>query len=348
MELEHRSQILLELLLNRSTPIIIEDICKQMNISRRTFYYVLDVLNEWLNAHQFTPLENIRGVGLQLSLVEKAAISRISKSNVGTVYTQDERVNLLLYILLANQENLHSQNLIDFMNVSRNTLFNDLKTVREKLIGYDLDLQYVNNEGYQVLGDVIKIRTAFIYTHWKIIKIEELNRINSNSEFIVFNNENKLDIYNRVKEVEKRLNTSYVVGTISALSSLLNIMITIEQEDVTFDNSATYLLSTPEFDVIKQIFPELSENEMLYISLHLLGARTQIPNERMNMPSLSTLAVDLVNEFERISAYRFREKIKLIKQISDHLSVSYFRYKFGIYHGNPLTDHIKQEYDSIF
>ncbi|NLC34021.1 MAG: PTS transporter subunit EIIA, partial [Erysipelothrix sp.] len=40
--------------------------------------------------------------------------------------------------------------------------------------------------------------------------------------------------------------------------------------------------------------------------------------------------------------------IKLIKQISDHLSVSYFRYKFGIYHGNPLTDHIKQEYDSIF
>lgn len=348
MELEHRSQILLELLLNRSTPIIIEDICKQMNISRRTFYYVLDVLNEWLNAHQFTPLENIRGVGLQLSLVEKAAISRISKSNVGTVYTQDERVSLLLYILLANQENLHSQNLIDFMNVSRNTLFNDLKTVREKLIGYDLDLQYVNNEGYQVLGDVIKIRTAFIYTHWKIIKIEELNRINSNSEFIVFNNENKLDIYNRVKEVEKRLNTSYVVGTISALSSLLNIMITIEQEDVTFDNSATYLLSTPEFDVIKQIFPELSENEMLYISLHLLGARTQIPNERMNMPSLSTLAVDLVNEFERISAYRFREKIKLIKQISDHLSVSYFRYKFGIYHGNPLTDHIKQEYDSIF
>ena len=132
MELEHRSQILLELLLNRSTPIIIEDICKQMNISRRTFYYVLDVLNEWLNAHQFTPLENIRGVGLQLSLVEKAAISRISKSNVGTVYTQDERVNLLLYILLANQENLHSQNLIDFMNVSRNTLFNDLNVADDK------------------------------------------------------------------------------------------------------------------------------------------------------------------------------------------------------------------------
>lgn len=347
MELENRSSKLLKLLLDSDIALTIDVITDRLEISRRNFYYALDNLNEWLEEYGFSKLVNQRAVGLTLLEAEKNAIERVMYEKQEIIYSPDERINILMYILLSNQKNLHIDNFVDFLDVSRNTLFNDLKRVRAILNSYEIELEYIQNEGYQVSGDHIKIRTAFIYRHWKIIAISNSGRQLESDEFNVFDVEAVKVIYERLKDVEKRLNTSYVIGTMSSLAALINIIKSAENS-IAFEDQQEYLVKSREYEIVGQVFSELDSDEQMYIALHLLGARTQIPNERSNMVSLSDLAVELVEEFERVSAVRFKEKTKLIKQISSHLSVSYFRYKYGIYHGNPMTDVIKKEYESVF
>lgn len=348
MKLDDRSTQLLKILLSEKAPVTIEDISNRLDISRRSFYYTLDYVNVWMKNHDFEELVNKRGIGLALNPSEFKAIEASMNTERQVIYTMDERVDIIMFILLSNQAQIHIENLMDYLTVSRNTLFNDLKRVRSLLNEYDLDLEYVHTLGYQVVGDVIRIRTTFLYYHWNIEHLNEEDRLIMDDYFVVFQDRDKDYIYEKLKNIERRLESEYVIGTMSALTTLINVIKNIEQPELNFENSFRYLESTKEYTLVKEELSFLDESEIEYISLHLLGARTQVPNEQEHSPKLSTLAVDIVEEFERISAVKFKEKTKLIKQISSHLSVSYFRYIYGIHHGNPLTEYIKAEYESVY
>lgn len=348
MKLDDRSTQMLKYLLKEKIPVTIEQISNHLDISRRSFYYTLDYINVWMKNHGFEELVNKRGIGIALNPTEFELIEQRLHTERNIIYTMDERVDILMFILLSNQKQIHIENLVDYLGVSRNTLFNDLKRVRSLLNEYDLDLEYIHTLGYQVTGDLIRVRTTFLYYHWNIETLNKEDRLILDESFVVFRNEDKQKIYEKLKKIESQLNTEYVIGTMSALSNLINVIESITQTELYFDNSLKYLESTQEYALVKATFHSLKESEIQYISLHLLGARTQVLNEQEHSPKLSTLAVDIVEEFERISAVKFKEKTKLIKQISSHLSVSYFRYIYGIHHGNPLTEYIKEEYASVY
>lgn len=348
MKLDDRSTQMLKILLDKKTPLTMDDIANKLDISRRSVYYTLDTLNLWMKSHDFSELVNKRGFGLMLDPHYYDDIEKALFEERTIFYSVEERVKILMYILLSNQEQIHIENLVDYMDVSRNTLFNDLKRVRSKLNGYDLDLEYVHTVGYQVVGDTFRIRTTFLYYYWTINKLEREDRLIYDSSFVVFNKEAIDDMYNRLKSIESKLEVEYVIGTMGALSHLGNVVNSIPQKPIIFENSLSYLDNSLEYKYIKEEFPTMDNRELQYLALHLLGSRTQIPNEQEHSPQLSSLAVDMVEEFERISAVKFKEKTKLVNQISSHLSVSYFRYIYGIHHGNPLTEYIKEQYESIY
>ena len=73
MRLDYSSiEIIKEILAVRE--ISINDLCAKLSISRRTFYYRLDKINDWLAENGFSEVHNQRYLGVALSEPEKPAI----------------------------------------------------------------------------------------------------------------------------------------------------------------------------------------------------------------------------------------------------------------------------------
>jgi len=56
----------------------------------------------------------------------------------------------------------------------------------------------------------------------------------------------------------------------------------------------------------------------------------------------------LVAEFEQLAAVEFDDRNELIRLIASHLSMSIYRYKYGIQIGNPLMNEIMNAYPELF
>lgn len=349
MYMEERSVRILELLVQEEFFVTVDQMAHHLGISRRSVYYAIDEANEWLRRQKLSILEPVRGKGYQLNANAIPIIQR-KLTMILTIpnYSVQERQSFVLFALLCNQQGVMIEHLMNLVGVSRNTLFNDLKQIRGVLNGYGLDLAFSAGEGYQVTGDPIRRRNAYLFYHWNVKNLIAEKRVGDIS-FFVFSHEAEIKrIYQQLKKIEQQLQTEYVAGTLSGLSHLIHLILHVKQESFVLELNSSYIEKTQEYQCLSSYFPMLAECELQYLALHLLGSRTQVYTERVHLPILTTLAADLVETFERIAAIQFTLRTTLISQISSHLSVSYFRYHYGIHHGNPLLEQIKKEYSEVF
>lgn len=347
--MDERTMRVIELMIKEDFYVTLDQLAKSQNISKRSVYNVLDEANRWLSIHGFSPIMQIRGKGYQLNKKEVIDIQhQLFAIKTTQLYTVKERQALCLFALLTDQKGIMIEHLTRLVQVSRNTLFNDLKQIRQTLNTYGLDLNFVIHEGYQITGDVIRRRSTYLFYYFSVKSLLEQLPYDEQNVFVFQQTEAIGAIYHKLKKIEKQLETQYVIGTLASLSYLIHIMLVIPQAQFELTTSHEYLRKTREYQLLQDTFPILPTREIEYLTLHLLGSRTQIYQERSDLPLLTSLAAELVDAFERIAAIQFTMRTTLIKQISSHLSISYFRYHYGIHHGNPLLEQIKEQYLEVF
>lgn len=57
--------------------------------------------------------------------------------------------------------------ILNNLGVSRSTVLEDIKNLRENLTKYNIDLTYDRTNGYKIKGDEIMIRSHFLSTMYK-------------------------------------------------------------------------------------------------------------------------------------------------------------------------------------
>lgn len=339
----------LNLLLAQSKYITMEQIAAEMKVSKRTVYYDVCKINLWLEQAGLSTLEVVREKGLLIPHGERMAIQEMLESDKHEqiyIFSPAERVKIIICAVIYVSEKVYLEQLTDYCEVSRNTIFNDLKEADKLLAQYDLKLEYQPKRGYYLTGDTVRLRALFI------MYFNELTALFNGGTIKFFQREEIEDDYERLKEIEKRLGISYVDGALLSLAALLPVIYNGKNEIQLEGLKEIEIAKTKECILVQEYFPDLSSEEQIYLSLHLLGSRVNIvPDNYFESNSkqyIYDLTRSLISEFEKVACIFFERKEELERALFVHLNTSMYRYKFGVQIGNIIGHDVMTEYPELF
>lgn len=329
------------------TPVL--KIALDNDISRRSAYNTLYKINDFLKINQIEPIVFDRSNGVLLSSTQKENIIRLlegEQERVFHIFSPMERVDIIICTLIISKKKIFIEDIMDICQVSRSTVISDLKITNKKLHDFNLDLNYINKQGYQLKGNIIKKRAAFF------LLFSELYEYYYSGAILVESKKEVLHYLTKLTHIEEKLETRYVEGTLLMLAIFLPSLIHTkehilfnEQDKITIVQSREYLLSCEEF-------PFLEEEERQYLALHLLGSRLQTTPitfvEDEKDFEIQTIASSFVSEFCRIACIEIENLESIERSLFFHLKTSLYRYRYGIQLGNPMLNDIKNQYPELF
>lgn len=344
-----RSKSLLNILLTQSDYMSLNDLAKALDVSRRTVYYDISKMNIWLEQAGLPVLEVVREKGLFVPHRERERIQAYLETDDEEqvyIFSPDERCKGIICYIIYADEPLYLEQITECFEVSRNTVFKDLKIVVEQLEQYELKLDYHSRTGYQIAGDPVRIRALFM------LYFNELFSLFQSGVLRFFQPDKVKEDYGKMKEIERSLGVNYVEGVLFSLAALLPILYRHRHPVVFPGLKASKIQETKEYELVSHFFPKLLLEEQCYLALHLLGSRVNtVPTEFFANPSkeyIHDLVRELITEFEKTACVVFEECEELERALFIHLSTSLYRYQYGIQIGNLLGNDVIKEYPDLF
>ena len=131
-----RCREILNILLSSDSYITLAQIAEIMKVSKRSIYYDMCRINEWLNSYGIPELETVRKKGIFINVDTKERINVIvegGEAEENYVFSPMERIGIIICSTIYSPEPVYIDQLTDYCMVSRNTVFNDLRVVMNQL-----------------------------------------------------------------------------------------------------------------------------------------------------------------------------------------------------------------------
>lgn len=343
--------------------VVVEDLIRNLEISKRTFYYDLEKINQWLSDSKLGFAE-IDGKRLVIRSEQWDIIAKKLKKPTDLLLTIEERQALEFLYIALSYETVSIKKFEEIFNVSKNTILTDIKELKLKLKELEIRLMCTIKRGYFVLGDEFSIRK----TIWK--KMEVLSQNSAQSlvksmiqQSLVDLTHNEIDFLEisrcLIRQYETDLETKLVLSETNyeIIMILVAYIRGISGNRIFMDESERATLeSTDEFRTVKHIIQIVNANEIkipneeiYYITTLFLGIkRFEFKTSEQEINFISEVSKKLIDNFEKIACVRFVDRERLISQISYHIKPMIYRIKYGIRLDNPLLEDIKAMYPEVF
>lgn len=345
-KLEKSQKEFLMLLLENENPQSIQSIQDQLDISRRTVYYIVNKINDVFYDLRMEPINNKRGQGYYLTSDQKKVVDSILHSD-GTLQnlSPDERVHYLICWMMYPKANIHIENIMELFDISRNSVFNDLKDLKSEIEKYDVSLYFDIKNGYMINGKVFSKRALLLYylkillkkIHYKSIEFLDVSEVET--------------FYSRLQQISLKMHNEYDDYNLLAIACLLNIVHYVDEK---FDFSILELRDlekTEELHMIDKYFQDLNVHERLYLTIHLLGSKAgsviRLDDSQRDI-QLFELALHLVDLFERQTSCDISEKNELVNSLYMHFKLSMYYYQLSIQISNTLLEDVKENYGNLY
>lgn len=346
VKLEKSQKEFLMLLLENENPQSIQLIQDQLDISRRTVYYIVNKINDVFYDLRMEPINNKRGQGYYLTSNQKKVVDSILHSD-GTLQnlSPDERVHYLICWMMYPKANIHIENIMELFDISRNSVFNDLKDLKSEIEKYDVSLYFDMKNGYMINGQVFSKRALLLYylkillkkIHYKSIEFLDVSEVET--------------FYSRLQQISLKMHNEYDDYNLLAIACLLNIVHYVDEK---FDFSILELRDlekTEELHMIDKYFQDLNVHERLYLTIHLLGSKAgsviRLDDSQRDI-QLFELALHLVDLFERQTSCDISEKNELVNSLYMHFKLSMYYYQLSIQISNTLLEDVKENYGNLY
>ncbi|WP_455714706.1 BglG family transcription antiterminator [Anaerosporobacter sp.] len=347
--LSERCKKVMNILLHSSEYIPLQMIAEQTEVSKRSVYYDICSINEWLDSKGIAELEMERGKGILIPYEDKQKIEELLEDKQEEeyyVFSPSERVKIIICYLIHSKKAVYVDQIMEVCQVSRNTVFGDMRIVVNQLNEYGLEVKYESKKGYRIVGDIIRMRALFF------LYFNSLTYL-FNSGILKFLKRDEIHGYlNNLYALKEELRVEYVDGSLLALAALLPIMFHNKEKILFPGLKKEEIIRSREYQLILKYFSELEEDEKIYLCLHLLGSRVsaatdEIFESRSNQ-SVYGIVKALVTEFEKTACVIFEDREELERSLFMHINTSMYRYQYGIQIGNPLSEDIVREYPDLF
>ncbi|WP_251713016.1 BglG family transcription antiterminator [Lactococcus ileimucosae] len=287
--------------------------------------------------------------------------------------TARERRYLIILYICINSERVTLEKLIDLTETSRNTVLNDLNSIRDDLQNsqYKVSLQTTKQKGYFLRGATLG-RVQYmhkIYSHifsngslgFLEIVQKTISETDSNAKYgnlkKLFENQVPVLEKNLGKKINKHELKLMIKTFPLVLMSCWNMQLNhSEVEEVCKDLSVIHArieykaaLKLAEI-ILEELSLRLNAFETVTIALLLLSYRKDSDEHATSKDwhYLKKTIDACIAYFEEVSVCRLEQKEELSKALLSHAKAMLFRKKYGILSINPLTEQIKEKYPEVF
>jgi len=365
-------------IINEQRPVKINELSKKFKLSSRTIRYDLDKIDDFLLVNDLSLLERDSKSGVLYNVnedhIEKLRMLISNKEFNEYIVNPDERINYILISMFGSNCFVVIDKLAEDIEVSRSTIINDLKKVREWLKKHKLRLEAIPSKGIKVVGNEKDYRSAVLY-----LLLESLNfNISTDAvRKVDIVSKNKLDeSFNKIFEnldidvvketvgtAEKQLNRYLSDESYSAL--VLHIALAIKRIQLGKDihmssNELKTLKTSNEFSVASSMVKILQEkfkitfpiDEIGYITLHLLSGKennikVEIHKDR-NWLQVQTVSRKIIENAGNKMGVDLVNDDVLYEGLLKHLGPTIYRLKNNLPLYNPMLKEIKENYSFIF
>lgn len=357
--LNTRNIKLLEYLLKNNGISSIKKLADFLGLGERIVRYDLEKINEYLVEEKLP--EIIRESKGKLKLEDTKKIeSFLKKKGKELELSPKNRVEyLLIKLLFENYINLTT--LIKEMDISRTTIKNDLKSVKEMLSNYRLKLDLKGNRGLILIGEEGDIRKLQLR-----ILSEYQNDFSSGKEKIkkvldeYLGEKDKHGIKTFIFYIQKQMDKiisdeAYKVIETYILIAINRIRCNHKLEKIPNEK---FLEETSEFQVINKAGSILEANydleldliEILKITDYILGSHTYnfTYSYYENWVEIEIMVKKLIDKFNKKIDVDISSDVKLLEGLINHIKPTIYRMKTGIELQNSIYKEVVDSYPILY
>lgn len=314
-----------------------DEICLELNITKSQYQYKIGKLNEWLIQCDLDRIDRVEGkliFSYQLSeYIEKLDFTKLPISHLD----QETRLVLLFIIIIASGENLSLTHLSQYLEVSKNTVLLDLKTIKTELSNFDLELKYQRSSGYEILGSSFNIRR---FAEFCINNLSNTFSLIKALEAIDKNIDKLLDSYhNLIIHIETELGIRYSDKTLETSVLYFYIVDKMPNSSVSeYSEIQNEVKNSDEYDLLRKIISlyfvnPVDQENLAYLALYFLSINKVDRNvnvDSIKRKDLMDAVTEMIYQFENLSALKISDKAKLIEKLATHLGAAFYRYKYSV------------------
>lgn len=343
---DDKQKELLSILCVSTTPIRLEQLQKSLNTSRRTIYYLVNKINDVFLSCAIEPVRSKRSLGYYLDHKQKTLVLKLFDDYESVDFLKpQQRMYYLICWLLYPMNPIHVETIMEQFDISRNSVFNDLKNIKKELNKYDIDLETNAKDGYFISGGSFNKRTILLY----YLKILLQNVHYRNLHFL---NSNEIETYyNRLVQISSDMGNEYNNDNLISIACLLSA---IRHVDEPFEFSLLELRDlgeTNELQLIDDYFQDFNVHERLYLAVHLLGSKAgnalRVQDDENDI-RLFELSQRIANLFEHRACIHLVDKNELINSLYMHFKLSMYYYRLSIQTVNPLIKEVRDNYNALY
>jgi len=378
MYISSRERELIGILLTSQKEIPIKEIAEKLQVSNRTVHRDLKNIEEILKEFHLTLVKK-SGFGVQISGEEsgKEQLKRKILQMSHTEYTPEERQMILLITLLESNEPVKLISLANDLYVTVATISYDLDKISERLEkyglslirkrGYGIEIEGPESEKRRIMSDLLLNRFGE-YEFLSLIKedfpMESYENLNAVTEKLIglVDQRNLLLIEKQIEKMKDKLPSRMADSSYVALIIHLTLAIEriIQGESINFDSQYLEQINgTKEYrtaqkiaELLEKVFEiKIPEEEVGYITMHLLGAKLQDRHGYMLEEAsyeVGMKAQELIRFVSEELNVDLMSDYQLFQGLVIHLKPTIYRLQHNMGIANLLLSKIQQDYPDLF
>ena len=354
--MDQRTMHLLSAIVN-APGIELQSLQKKFALQEHQVEYHLKKANRLLEEQGYPVIERQRRkVWVTLDGEDLQQLLQILQEEQIKGVAREARISLVPLLIFTTQRASLSF-LAQRLNVSKNTVVNDLATVKEAALQYNVTLHYTRKQGYHFLGSEIAIRILLIR------QLHALLEMNWHEEMLThFVAVTSKEIYQAKEQlicVEKKLHTQFSdrqIRLLSLLIPMLRIRCSHQGEICEAEcQKMMHIVHAQDFRRVEKAMKDsdafigLEKGERAFLIIQLLSANV-VHSKIDEAGELHKVVNKVIARFEIRAVIHFEpaQTGKLKQMLYQHLGPAIYRLKYGIPYEDHAIESIIREYQGIF
>lgn len=353
--IDDRSKNLLTAIVNYPA-ITGKDLQEKLGLSRKQLSYTMDKVNDYLIENGLPKIERHKTgkITIPVSVIERFREDDISYQGIEYVFSDIERRNIIILILLIHNEELSSYDFIQKLRISKNTLSLDLRKLQNSLQAeYDLNILYNRKSGYDLVGGEYAKRELMISSIRKMLNIPNGQKILSNVCDI---DENKIiELRKDIIEIEHKLGIRFTDERLVELPYILYSIVKRIHSNQLLDVMPVayqHIIGTKEYSATSNFIDKYkieNQHERMFLS-----AQIQISNlhylrsdEYRTEMKLMKAADAMIDNFEEICCIKIKDREALLEALIQHCQPAFYRIKYQYHLENSILNMVLPQHNFL-
>lgn len=362
MTLSNRGSSILKILSMSEGKGNIKSLAKSLELAARTIRYELEKIDDYLLSRNMKPLERTFGGNIFFEEYENFTQQAENLPSESMMDTHERRNYIFFKALFKEKINLTK--LCEELDISRTTIKNDVKYLREELSKNNISLR-AYQEGLILEGtenDIRREQLKFLKRYSNSM-FYDTSQIRTKTEKIIEEYIKSVDfkvIKSFIDNVQKKMNKviSDEAYNIIAVYLIITVLRIKKEKFLEEIGNQNFLADTEEFrcissfkDILEKEFQiEFCHNEILQITDYFLGSHTYNFEQSYykNWIEIEILVKKFIAAFNKnIHTDLSKDKI-LFKEIINHIKPTLYRIKNRIKLENSIYAEVLNSYPNIF